>query len=117
FTSSRFGAARGSMARALSGVQKEEGMHRSIHAGSIALSGLATLLLVASANATATVSPITLVSGPSPYANCTAGGPGKNYVNAEVEPYVAINPANPNNIVAAWQQDRWSNGGAHGLVA
>src|SRR5439155_1914955 len=23
---------------------------------------------------------------------------------------------NPDNIVAVWQQDRWSNGGAHGLL-
>jgi hypothetical protein len=30
---------------------------------------------------------------------------------------VAVNPANPQNIVGVWQQDRWSNGGAQGLVA
>jgi hypothetical protein len=34
-----------------------------------------------------------------------------------VEPYLAINPSNPSNLVGAWQQDRWSDGGAHGLVA
>ncbi|NUO34387.1 MAG: exo-alpha-sialidase [Dermatophilaceae bacterium] len=60
---------------------------------------------------------ITLVSGPSPYAACTVGGPGTNYVNAEVEPSVAVDPANPRTIIGAWQQDRWSNGAAHGLVA
>src|SRR5689334_3218249 len=60
--------------------------------------------------------PLTLASGPSPFAGCTIGGPGTNYVNAEVEPWVAVNPTNPNNIVAVYQQDRWSNGGAHGLV-
>lgn len=58
-----------------------------------------------------------LVSGPSPFAGCTIGGPGTVYVNAEVEPWVAVNPANPSNVIGAWQQDRWSNGGAHGLVA
>jgi hypothetical protein len=58
-----------------------------------------------------------LVSGPSPFASCTIGGPGTNYVNAEVEPRVAVNPTNPSNIVGVFQQDRWSNGGAHGLVA
>jgi len=57
------------------------------------------------------------VSGPSPFATCTIGGPGTNFVNAEVEPWVAVNPANPSNVIGAWQQDRWSNGGAHGLVA
>jgi hypothetical protein len=30
---------------------------------------------------------------------------------------VAVNPANTQNIVGVWQQDRWSNGGAQGLVA
>ncbi len=63
-----------------------------------------------------TVAPLILASGPSPFANCTIGGPGTNYVNAEVEPWVAVNPTNPNNIIAVYQQDRWSNGGAHGLV-
>src|SRR5579859_7712620 len=63
-------------------------------------------------------SSLTLVSGPSPYASCSiAGQPGTNYLNAEVEPWVSINPTNPSNIIGVWQQDRWSNGGARGLVA
>ena len=75
------------------------------------------LLIVATAGATPfTVAPLSLVSGPSPFASCTIGGPGTNYVNAEVEPWVAVSPANPNNVIAVYQQDRWSNGGAHGLV-
>src|SRR5207244_12250830 len=56
------------------------------------------------------------VSGLSPFAGCTVGGPGTNFVNSEVEPFVAVNPVNPSNIVGVFQQDRWSNGGAHGLV-
>lgn len=60
----------------------------------------------------------TLVSGPSPFAGCTVGnGTGTNYLNSEVEPYLAINPANPTNFIGVWQQDRWSDGGARGLVA
>nr|MBA3777016.1 exo-alpha-sialidase [Betaproteobacteria bacterium] len=35
--------------------------------------------------------------------------------NAEVEPYLAVNPRNPNNLVGVWQQDRWSDGAAAGL--
>src|ERR671931_404496 len=54
-------------------------------------------------------------SGLSPFATCTVGGPGTNFVNSEVEPFVAVNPTNPKNIVGVFQQDRWSNGGAHGL--
>jgi hypothetical protein len=62
--------------------------------------------------------PVVTVSGPSPYAGCSdANQPGTVYNNAEVEPQVAVNPANTNNVIGAWQQDRWSNGGAHGLVA
>jgi hypothetical protein len=37
-------------------------------------------------------------------------------LDAEVEPYVAVNPRDPNNWVATWQQDRWSGGSANGLI-
>ena len=56
----------------------------------------------------------------SPLASCTADSvatqPGVNYANAEVEPYVAVNPTNPDNVVGVWQQDRWSNGSSRGNV-
>src|SRR6266852_5552534 len=58
------------------------------------------------------------VSSADPYAGCSiAGNPGTNYPDAEVEPWVSVNPTNPNNIIGVWQQDRWNNGGAQGLVA
>lgn len=62
--------------------------------------------------------PLTVASGPSPFAGCTVGGaPGSVlYPNAEEEPWVDVNPTNPQNLIAVWQQDRWSDGGAHGLV-
>jgi Neuraminidase (sialidase) len=59
----------------------------------------------------------TLVSGPSPFASCRGGGSDTTYVNAEVEPRVAVNPTDPTNIVGVFQQDRRSDGGASGLVA
>jgi Neuraminidase (sialidase) len=67
------------------------------------------------------VGPLSLVSGPSPYASCTTGldpgsPAGTNYLNAEVEPSVAVNPTNTSNLIASFQQDRWSNGGARGLT-
>lgn len=50
-------------------------------------------------------------------ANCTAVPTGATaYTNAEVEPHLAIDPSNPNHLVAAWQQDRMSDGGARGLA-
>jgi hypothetical protein len=59
------------------------------------------------------------VSGTSPFAgsNCgLAGQTGKNSLNSEVEPFVDVNPANGDNIIGAWQQDRWSNGASRGNV-
>ncbi len=55
--------------------------------------------------------------GNDPFASCTAGSAGFNYARSEVEPYASVNPTNENNVVTVVQQDRWSNGGAHGLVA
>jgi hypothetical protein len=37
------------------------------------------------------------------------------YRNAEVEPFVAVNPRDQAHLVGVWQQDRWSNGGSNGL--
>ena len=65
----------------------------------------------------AAVSPLTLVSGPSPFAACTIGGPGTINVNAEVEPFLAVDPTDASHMIGVFQQDRWDNGGAHGLVA
>ena len=40
-----------------------------------------------------------------------------NFPDSEVEPWLAVSPTNPNDVAGMWQQDRWSDGGAHGLVA
>ncbi|MEJ7786376.1 MAG: sialidase family protein [Solirubrobacteraceae bacterium] len=84
---------------------------------------LATALGVASpatAEPFGVLTPATLASTDNPFpAGC--GGPGEssgtayNYDGTEVEPYVAVNPTDAKNVVVAWQQDRWSDGGAHGL--
>ncbi|MEO5701393.1 MAG: sialidase family protein [Casimicrobiaceae bacterium] len=41
---------------------------------------------------------------------------GVLYLGGEVEPYLAVHPANPRHLVGVWQQDRWSNGGARGVA-
>lgn len=70
-----------------------------------------------SAPATPAPSATTLVSGPTPFAaGCGAPG-GTVYLNAEVEPSLAVDPANASHLLAMWQQDRWSNGSARGLVS
>src|SRR5262245_1096948 len=62
--------------------------------------------------------PLVQVSGPiSPFADSPTGQPGINYFNAEVEPWIAVDPTNPDHLVGSWQQDRWSSGGARGFVA
>src|SRR5215207_1438297 len=82
---------------------------------------LAALLVaaVAPATASAAVDPLTLVSGPSPFAVGCEGTPqtGTVFRNAEVEPWVDVNLADANNLVGNWQQDRWSNGGASGNLS
>jgi len=60
-------------------------------------------------------------NGESPFASCDISGfliPGEtNYVNSELEPFVAVNPTDPDNIIGVYQQDRYTFGGARGLGA
>jgi hypothetical protein len=95
----------------------------------IALAGMILFLVVGIAGAnTYTVTGPTLASGgASPFApGC--GGPGEgfhssselaevNFPNTEVEPWFVVNPQDPLDLASFFQQDRWSDGGAHGLVA
>jgi hypothetical protein len=56
---------------------------------------------------------------PSPFASCDNQGLAGSNPNAEVEPWLAVNPTNSNYAIA-WQQDRWGDpneGGAFGLVS
>jgi Neuraminidase (sialidase) len=56
-----------------------------------------------------------LVSGPSQLAGCSsqdAAQPGRNFLNAEVEPQIAVHGK---DMITMWHQDRWSNGGGHGI--
>ncbi|MDQ6619265.1 MAG: hypothetical protein M3Z31_06130, partial [Pseudomonadota bacterium] len=57
-------------------------------------------------------------SGLSPFAaNCQNEVPsGVLYVNSEVEPRIEVDPLDANHLIGVWQQDRWSDGGARGLV-
>jgi BNR repeat-like domain len=82
------------------------------------LFALVVTATVGAGAASAAVGPLSLATGPSPFAPGCNGAPqtGTNYLNAEVEPWVDANPLNPRNLIAVWQQDRWSNGGANGLL-
>jgi hypothetical protein len=68
--------------------------------------------------------PLTQISGPGPFGSCTAddvaGQEAKGSVNfpeSELEPHAQVNPTNTRNVVAVWQQDRWSDGGSRGLLS
>ena len=51
-------------------------------------------------------------------AGCTGGSStGTLYAGAEVEPMAASFAADSQHMVAVWQQDRWSDGGARALVS
>jgi hypothetical protein len=77
--------------------------------------------LAIAAPAGASVTAPVQVTGPSPFAiGCAGAGhdsTGTLNEEAEVEPWVAVDQTDPRNVAGNWQQDRWSNGGAHGLVA
>jgi hypothetical protein len=89
----------------------------------IARPALAGLALALAAAGTAAASPYVLgpdvkVSGPSTLTACPFGASPDfraAYDHAEVEPQVAVDPTNPNEITGVAQQDRWPDGGARGL--
>ena len=85
----------------------------------------AALAPQAAAVPAANAGPAVQVSGASPIAECLGDQPdsGTNFVDSEVEPWVAVNPMDPDgpgpaeagdNLIGTWQQDRWNNGGSRG---
>ncbi|HTO81981.1 MAG TPA: sialidase family protein [Methylomirabilota bacterium] len=71
-----------------------------------------------------TLGPLVQITGPSPFNGCTADDPNGQeaegsvfFANSEIEPFIDVNPAAPDHMIAVWQQDRWSDGGARGDVS
>jgi hypothetical protein len=81
-------------------------------------SAAATLALAgpASAGPLSATSPFDISAG-NPLLNCAPDVFGTNFPDAEIEPWVDVNPTDPENIVAIYQQDRYDNGGAKGNVS
>jgi hypothetical protein len=92
-------------------------MNKTVVPFLIAISS-ATVLLAASAQAAPlSAGPPVEVSAVNPLAGCAPDGSGTSFPGAEVEPWVEVNPTDADNIVAFYQQDRYSNGGAKGNTA
>ena len=96
---------------------------RGLHlaAASIAALALAAIAMAGTLTAGTPVqvpdSPLAATPACAPVvARSTAAG-SVNYPGAEVEPYVAVDPTNPAHLIGAFQQDRWNDGGANGLIA
>ncbi|HVW33855.1 MAG TPA: sialidase family protein, partial [Acidimicrobiia bacterium] len=88
--------------------------------GALAGAALAAALAAALCTGAGAATPLVRASaGPSPFRPGCDGvaADGTNYANSEVEVRVAVDPRDPAHAVGVWQQDRWSTGGAHGLVA
>jgi hypothetical protein len=92
---------------------------RRITIGAAALLATTTL----GAGTATALTPGTMVQGVSPYAADCHGAPqgGTLFKNSEVEPWLASNEnpdatADPDALLGAWQQDRFSSGGSSGLL-
>lgn len=84
---------------------------------------VAVAAVLAPAASAAGPTPVDASPGPSPFASCTSDQVAAQeatgsvlYSSAEVEPRADVNPLDARDIVGIYQQDRWSDGGARGLV-
>jgi hypothetical protein len=75
---------------------------------------LLVLLAACGDNVTGHEPGLVAVTGGSPYSDGCNGAPqaGTDYPGMEVEPSIATDG---DHLIAAWQQDRWSTGGASGI--
>lgn len=85
----------------------------------IAAAGAVALVTFAPAGRAFADPDLVTVSRGDPFAGCPFGGTPTStlYPGAEVEPSTSTDQRRTNRVVAAWQQGRWSDGGAQGLVS
>ncbi len=70
-----------------------------------------------------TLGPLVQVTVGDPFGACTDNVHGQQtafgsilYPNTAIEPWVAVDPTDPSRLLVGVQQDRWSDGGARGLI-
>jgi hypothetical protein len=92
----------------------------------LVLIGVVVLVAPTASAGPGVAGPNVKVSGVSPFASCTAddvgGQTGTNFLHSEVEPWIEVSSVDRSgdgvaDRIGAYQQDRWSNGGARGIVA
>ena len=97
---------------------------RDLRCTSVTVGALALGLLSAADASAQSLDPLVRITGPSPLAGCTADNVKSQeqqfgsilFRNTAIEPGAAIDPTDPDRILVYHQQDRWSDGGARGLV-
>lgn len=59
------------------------------------------------------------VSGSDAFSSCqpSTTPSGVSFASSAVEPYLAVGSGSTPELAAVWQQDRWDNGGAQGIMA
>jgi hypothetical protein len=91
---------------------------RGIRRRALVLSLLTLGLAVTAAQASTYIAdPPVQASATNPYVGCPPDTAGINFPNSEVEPWLDVNPTDPDNLLAVYQQDRYSNGGSKGNAA
>jgi hypothetical protein len=92
----------------------------------VALTASATVITASPAAWAATATDPVLTTGESPFDSCTADAVGSQegtvYPDSEVEPFIDVSTVDRNgdgdlDRVGVYQQDRWDNGAARGVVA
>src|SRR5882762_7086509 len=84
----------------------------------LSLTGMVNVALTSTSNAEDAPTALVRASGPSPFPGCDIQliPMEREYLNAEVEPWLAVNPQDSDNLVGVWQQDRFEFGGSRGLL-
>jgi len=117
------------LARSASGVPGDAG-RRPVYSHTVAVFFSAILggglfgAAAAWAGGPVTVGPEEQISAGNPLIDCTADNVSVQeqdgsvvFPSAEVEPSIDVNPTDSDNLIAVWQQDRWSDGGSRALFS
>src|SRR5215831_10446078 len=88
------------------------------------LTGLFTAIGLSLTAQAQTLGPLVTVTGADPFTACTKDNVQRQqtvfgstlYPDTAIEPWLAVDPTDPSRFLVGHRQDRWSDGGARGLV-